>query len=159
MIAGHGLDQRQGHDRQEPQRQGHDRQGHQRQGHDRHGHQRQGHDRQGHQRQGHDRHARAVVWMDACRSQGTLVTPSRVNLNGGWTDIELYSLQVGRSVFQRFYAVKCVERTPTANCQGECQDKRSQYVALEIYEDSSGDLKVRPRLVDVTTCCQLVISA
>ncbi|KAI8479009.1 hypothetical protein Bbelb_432590 [Branchiostoma belcheri] len=109
--------------------------------------------------QSHARHARAVTWMDVCRTQGTLVTPSRVYLNGAWTDIELYSLQVRRSVFQRFYAVKCVESTPTANCQGECRDKRSQFPALEIYKDGNDDLQVRPRLVDVTTCCQLLISA
>ncbi|KAI8479256.1 hypothetical protein Bbelb_430160 [Branchiostoma belcheri] len=126
--------------------------------------------------QSHARHARAVTWMDVCRTQGTLVTPSRVYLNGAWTDIELYSLQ-------HMYCVKkpCIPpsrlRAGTEKCvpavlrrevcgehshgqlPGECRDKRSQFPALEIYKDGNDDLQVRPRLVDVTTCCQLLISA
>ncbi|KAI8479257.1 hypothetical protein Bbelb_430170 [Branchiostoma belcheri] len=68
--------------------------------------------------------------------------------------------RVGRSVFQRFYyAVSCVDRKPVTHCDcgGVCQDKFSQFVALQIYKDDNNDIKVRPRLVEVPTCCELVI--
>ncbi|XP_078687425.1 uncharacterized protein LOC144919747 [Branchiostoma floridae x Branchiostoma belcheri] len=101
----------------------------------------------------------APVTAGACRSQGKITTPRRVRVDGKWQDFELYSFQVGRSVFQRFYAVSCVDRKPVTHCDcgGVCQDKFSQFVALQIYKDDNNDIKVRPRLVEVPTCCELVI--
>ncbi|XP_078589275.1 uncharacterized protein LOC144869681 [Branchiostoma floridae x Branchiostoma japonicum] len=99
------------------------------------------------------------VLARACRSHGKMVTPRRVRVEGTWQDFELYSFQVGRSVFQRFYGVSCVDRKPVTNCDcgGICKDKFSQFVALEIYKDDNDDFQVRPRLVEVPTCCELVI--
>ncbi|CAH1252773.1 Hypp1010 [Branchiostoma lanceolatum] len=105
------------------------------------------------------RQTRQAVLAGACRSQGKVTTPRRVRVDGRWQDFELYSFQVGRSVFQRFYAVSCADSKPVTNCDcgGFCQNKYSQFAALEIYKDDNDEIKVRPRLVEVPTCCELVI--